>query len=63
MALLRLPDVMAKTALSRTAIYAAMSSGAFPKPVKIGQRINAWPADEVEKWIAGRIAEREAAHG
>lgn len=63
MALLRLPDVMARTALSRSAIYAAMGTGGFPRPVKIGQRLNAWPVDEIDNWIAGRMAQRDAANG
>jgi len=61
MTLLRLPDVMARTALSRSAIYDLMADGRFPKPVKIGGRLNAWPESEVGDWIAARIADREAA--
>jgi prophage regulatory protein len=59
--LLRLPDVMARTALSRSALYALMSQGTFPKPVKIGGRINAWPDAEIGEWIAARIDAREVA--
>lgn len=58
--LLRLPDVMARTALSRSALYAEMAKGNFPKPVKIGGRINAWPDNEVAEWIAARIEARAA---
>ena len=59
--LLRLPDVMARTALSRSALYAAMAEGKFPKPVKIGSRLNAWPDAEIADWIASRIQAREVA--
>jgi prophage regulatory protein len=38
-----------------------MAAGKFPKPVKISNRCVAWPANEVEAWIAARIAERELA--
>ena len=58
--LLRLPDVMARTALSRSALYAAMAQGKFPKPVKIGDRLNAWPDSEIADWIAARIEARAA---
>jgi hypothetical protein len=33
----------------------------FPKPVKIGVRRNAWIADEVDAWVAERIAASRAA--
>jgi prophage regulatory protein len=57
---MRLPDVMARTALSRSALYALMSEGNFPKPVKIGGRINAWPDVEIAAWIEARIEARVA---
>lgn len=61
MNLLRLTDVMARTALSRSGIYDLMASKRFPNPVKIGGgRINAWPDKEIDNWIAERIADREA---
>ncbi|GGG72004.1 helix-turn-helix transcriptional regulator [Edaphobacter dinghuensis] len=50
--LLRLPDVMGRTGLSRSAVYA---SEGFPKPVKIGGRAVAWLQSEVEAWIAETI--------
>ena len=65
MQLLRLPETLAKTGLSRTALYAAIAAGTFPRPCKIGPGENAravaWPADEVDAWITERIAQREAA--
>ena len=61
MILLRLPDVMARTALSRSALYAAMANGQFPKPVKISARVNAWPEADLNDWIAKRIEARERA--
>lgn len=61
MQLLRLPDVMARTALSRSAVYDLMAAGHFPRPVKIGGRLNAWPVTEIDAWIEARIAAREAA--
>jgi len=62
MNLIRLTEVMARTALSRSGIYDLMAHNRFPKPVKIGDgRINAWLDSEVSDWIASRLAEREAA--
>lgn len=62
MKLLRLPDVLMRTALSRSAIYDLMNAGQFPKPVKIGGRLNAWPETEIDDWIATRIAARAKAY-
>lgn len=60
--LLRLPDVIEQTAMSRSAIYAEMERGRFPRPVKLlsGARANAWPADEIAAWINSRIEARAA---
>ena len=40
--LLRMPDVMAVTALARPTLYRDMKRGLFPRPVKLG-RVSAWP--------------------
>lgn len=58
---LRLPDVVKRTGVSRTRIYEMMEAGRFPKPIKIGARAIAFIADEVDGWVADRMAEREAA--
>lgn len=58
--LLKLPDVIERTRLSRGTIYAMIGKGAFPKPLKLSERINAWPEAEVDAWLAGRLADRGA---
>ena len=50
--LLRLPQVMAKSGLCRSAVYAHPS---FPKPVKIGGRATAWVESEIDAWIDATI--------
>ena len=35
--------------------------GLFPKRVRLGERRIAWVADEVDAWIAKRVAERDGA--
>lgn len=60
--LIRLPEVIRRTALSRSQIYALMDLNRFPRPVKItGARSVAWSEAEVENWIAKLLGEREAA--
>ena len=61
MQLLRLPDVLARTGMSRSRLYAALADRSFPQPVKISLRAVAWPAEEVDDWISQRIAARETA--
>lgn len=53
--LLRLPAVIRKVGLRKTAIYEKMRRAEFPKFVAIGRRARAWRASEIEKWIAERI--------
>ena len=59
MNILRLPEVITKTGRSRSTLYADIEAGKFPKPVKLGARAIGFVADEVDAWIAARIAERE----
>jgi prophage regulatory protein len=56
-ALLRLPEVITRVGLRRSAIYDAIAAGKFPTPIKLGRRCVAWPSDEIDAWVASRIAE------
>lgn len=60
MNLLKLEQVMAKTAKSRSAVYAGVKSGTFPKPVVIGTRAVAWVSDEIDEHIKAQISARDA---
>lgn len=52
---LRLPALkQAFSYSSTTSIYEAISNGLLPKPIKLGQRTSAWPADEVELVLTAR---------
>lgn len=55
LALLRLPDVMARTGLGKSSIWARSKAGTFPRPVKLGPRTTAWVASEVDQWLADMI--------
>lgn len=48
------------TGLSRCAREAAMAAGTFPKPVSLSARAVGWIASEIDAWIEGRKAERDA---
>jgi prophage regulatory protein len=53
----RLPEVLERCKLTRSTLYAMMERGEFPRPIKLGERVNAWTSRQLEAWIA----EREAA--
>lgn len=53
--LLRLKQVMAKTGLSRSYVYALSKDGKFPKSVRLSEKSVAWVESEVDAWIDSRI--------
>lgn len=54
--LLRLPEVLHRTGMSRSWVYAAMGTGRFPAFVRVGARAIGWRSTDVDKWIASRTA-------
>lgn len=48
---LRISDVVARTALSRSHIYALVGREAFPAPRKLGAKCSRWIESEVDAWI------------
>ena len=60
--ILRLPDVKARTGLSRSTIYLRVSEGYFPSPISLGGRAVGWIEKEVDDWLNRQIeTSREAA--
>lgn len=53
--LIRLPDVLTLTGLSRSTLYDLVSRGDFPTSVKLTKRTVAWIESEVTQWIESRI--------
>jgi len=60
LAVLRRRQVESRVGLRRTTIYKLVASGKFPKPVRLGARSVGWLSHEVDRWLADRIAAREA---
>jgi prophage regulatory protein len=50
--LLRLPEVMDRVGLKRSAIYQRMREGRFPKSRSLGPKCAVWVEAEIEEWIA-----------
>lgn len=50
--ILRLPEVMSRTGLSRSSIYAKVEAGTFPRQQKLGVKIVGWYESDVSEWIS-----------
>ncbi len=53
--ILRLPQVMARTGLSRSTIYLRISKGQFPRPISLGGRAVGWIEEEIDRWLEEQI--------
>ena len=56
--ILRLPDVKARTGLSRSTIYLRLAEGSFPRPVSLGARSIGFVEAEIDAWVDERIRAR-----
>ena len=52
--ILRLPALLARVGLSQATIYRMISSGEFPRSVRVGVRATGWRSGEVDEWLASR---------
>ena len=52
---LRLKEVLYRTGLGRTSIYAWMNEGKFPHSIQLGARAVGWLENDIELWINSRI--------
>jgi prophage regulatory protein len=52
--LLRLPEVRARTGMSRSTIYNRIRDEQFPAPRSLGGNISAWAEADVDRWIEER---------
>jgi prophage regulatory protein len=58
--LLRLPQVMQRTGLKKTKLYELQKRGSFPMRIQITSNSVGWTEEEVNVWIAGRVAASKA---
>ena len=59
MKLIRLPEILERVGLKKTAVYKLMAEEEFPRPTKLGTA-SAWVDEEIEAWIKERVAARPA---
>ena len=52
----RLPEVMARTGLSRSTIYELIRQDQFPSQINLGPRAVGGVASEITEWLEARIA-------
>ena len=62
MKILRLPEVMQRTGLSRSVIYSRMADDTFPQSVQLGTRSIGFVEHEVDAWIE-QLVEARATNG
>lgn len=60
---IRLPEVIKITGLSRSTIYTHINYGLFPKNINLGARSVGWLESEVDAWLQSRIEKREGENG
>lgn len=61
--MLKLREVINRTALSRSTIYRKISEKTFPGSVSLSEKSVGWVEDEISQWINERIAERDQQAG
>lgn len=54
--IVRLPEAMSRTGLSRSTIYLHIANGTFPKQISLGPRSIGWLESDINAWIAQRVA-------
>lgn len=58
--IIREPERYSKTGLSRVQWWKLEQQGRAPKRVPLGPNAVGWLESEVDRWIAQRVAERDA---
>lgn len=61
--ILRLPDTVKKTGLSKSGIYQRIRARTFPQPVRLGVRAVGFVEREVDAFLSQLMSERAQAQG
>lgn len=57
---LRIKDVVKRVPVAKSTIWLWVNDGKFPRPVKLSERVTAWPVSSIERWEAERQAPKAA---
>ncbi len=60
--MLRMPEVLARTGLSRTTLWRRMRAGTFPAATSLGENSIGWPEHVIKEWIESRPMVTYASH-
>ena len=52
--MLRAPEVVARTGLSRTTLWRRVRAGTFPPPTELGANSIGWPESVIMAWVKAR---------
>ena len=58
---LRIKDVVKRVPVAKSTIWLWVQEQKFPAPVKLSERVTAWPVAAVEKWEAEKQKTAKAA--
>jgi prophage regulatory protein len=57
---IRLPEALKRTGVSRSTWLAGCKAGRYPRPIKLSERAVGWLASDIERFLAERVAARDA---
>ena len=49
--LIRVTDIMTKTALAKSTVWLWVSHGVFPQPIKLSPRVSVWRESDIQKFV------------
>ena len=49
-----LQEILTQLGVSKSTLYRLMEAGMFPKPFKLGVRLNAWRVETIEAWLEAK---------
>ena len=52
--ILRMPEVIERTGISRAQVYTLIGCDEFPRPIRIGKRAVGWVETDIQAWISTR---------
>lgn len=58
--IIKLPEVLKITQVSKSKWYGEIKKGKAPKPIKLGDRAVAWVTDDVTAWLEHRIQQSKS---
>ncbi|WP_418149464.1 AlpA family phage regulatory protein [Variovorax paradoxus] len=59
---LRIQEVERRVCLKKSAIYARMSAGAFPRSISLGRRCTVWLKSSIDAWIVEQVDSANSAN-